>query len=162
MSEPPDRQLPPPERFRKGDNIIEISVLHEGKAGYKSKAGELVAFNATECSLDLMYHRGHLGNRQDDAERRHAAGMWLRQLFLKLHGSIGVASYHDAWHHFTDISSHMSEVDAWNFKCMLDTREHMGSMWRPLECVCIMDRRYGKAWPALHNALDVLADYRGI
>ena len=161
MTDPPDRQLPTPERFRKGDNIIEISVLKEDKGGYKEKAGELVAFNATECSLDLMYHRGHLGS-QEDAERRHAAGMWLRQLFLRLHKSTGVASYHDAWFKFTDLSSDMDEISCWNFRCLMDTKEFMGSHWRPLDCVCIMDRRYAKAWPQLQDALDILADWRGI
>lgn len=157
-----ERDIGPPERHRKGDNIIPFQVIEEAKIGFQARAGELVMLNRSECSLDDMLHKGWLGGRQDVADRRHAAGMWLRQLFLSLHGSIGVASYHDAWHRFADISSNMKDVDCWNFKCLLDTREFMGSMWKPLDCVCIMDRRYKKPWPALHDALDLLADYRGL
>ncbi len=149
-----------PERHRKGDNIIPYQVIEKAKVGFKEKAGEVVMLNRSECSLDDMLHRGWLGSRQEDAERRHAIGMWLRQLWLSLHGSIGVASYHDAGSKYADISSNMSQVDAWNFKCLLETRKFMGSHWRPLECVCIQDLRTG-SWPALHDALDILAEHRG-
>lgn len=157
-----ERDTGPPERYRHGDKIIPFQVIEETKRGFKERAGDIVMLNKSECSLDEMLHKGWLGGRQDDAERRHAAGMWLRELFLRLHQSIGVASYHDAWHRFTDISSNMSDVDCWNFKALLDTREFMGSLWKPLDAVCIMDRRYKKPWPLLQDALDVLADYRGL
>ena len=161
MSE--DRDIGTPERHRKGDKIIPFQVIEKAKAGYRAKAGEIVMLNQSECSLDDLLHRGWLGGRQEDAERRHAAGMWLRALWLRLHASIGVASYHDAWGKFTDISSNMSQVDAWNFKCLMETKEFMGwTHWKPLDCVCIMDRRYKSPWPALHDSLDILADYRGI
>lgn len=158
-----DRDTGPPERYRHGDRIIPFQVVEKDKAGYKAKAGEIAMLNQSECSLDLMYHRGHLGNHDHDAKRRYDAGMWLRELHLKLHNvSVGVASYSDAWHKFQDIASDLSDVDCWNFKAFLETRRALKHHWRPLECVCIMDRRYGKAWPALHTSLDLLADLRGI
>jgi len=156
-----DRDIGPPERHRKGDKIVELEVMREDRAGYKSKAGEVVAFNATECSLDVMWERGHLGPEKD-AKRRRDAGWWLRELYLRLHGSIGVQGYHDAWSKFSDVASNMSEADSWNFKVMMDTQRTLKHHWRPLECVCILDRRYSQAWPALHTALDLLADHRGI
>ena len=160
MSEPPDRQLPTPERFRKGDNIIEISVLKEdGKGGYSEKAGELVALNTTESALDYMFHKGYLGGRQEDAERRYSAGMALRQLYLSVAGSIGVAAYHDAWNAFDPFVNQFSDQDCWNFRVLWDTQKYLRHRWRPVECVCILNRRY-KTWPALHTALDILHDYR--
>lgn len=157
-----DRDTGPPERHRHGDKIIPFQVIERAKVGFRAKAGEVVMLNQSECSLDDMLHRGWLGGRQEDAERRHAAGMWLRELWLKLHGSIGVASYHDAWHRFVDISSNMSQVDAWNFKCLMETREFMGSLWAVLDAVCIQDVRYRRPSSRLQDALDVLAEHRGL
>ena len=158
-----DHDKGPPERYRKGDNIIPFQVIEQVKdaLGYKAKAGEIVMLNQSECSLDTMYHRGHLGGHQEDAKRRYDAGMWLRELYLRLHASVGVAAYHDAWSKFQDISSNLSDVDAWNLKCLAETRHFMGSHWRPLDAVCIMDRRYARPWPKLQEALDILAEYRG-
>ena len=160
MSE--NRDIGTPERHRKGDKIIPFQLMEETSAGFKPRAGEVVMLNKSECSLDDMLHRGWLGGRQEDAERRHAAVMWLRELWLGLHQSIGIASYHDAKSKFSDLSCHMTEVESWNLGCLMDTKEFMGLHWRPLDAVCIMDRRYGTSWPALCEALDILADYRGI
>jgi hypothetical protein len=156
-----DRIDPPAERYRHG-KIVSIPALREDKAGggHKEKAGEVIPFNLWECSLDQMYDRGHLGGRQEDAERRYSAGLWLRQLYLSVAGSVGVAAYHDAWNAYDPRVDGMSDQDAWNFKVLWDTRKQMKHHWRPLECVCILDRRYKQAWPALHTALDVLSDYR--
>jgi hypothetical protein len=153
-----ERDFGTPERYRHGDRIEQRVRMVDGK----EIAGETYAHNATECVLDRYLHEGRLGEG-DTARVRHAGAMWLRELFLKTHPSEGVSAYENTPppDGFSDLSSHMSEAQAWNIRCFNETAKYLGAHWRPLYQVCCLDCGWGTMDPLL-DALDALAKHRGL
>ena len=119
-----DRDIGTPQRHAKGHRIVDYQPLRDGKDGYQQKAGELVALVLEECSLDVLYHRDLLGK---DKDRRYAAGLWLRELYLKTHPSTTVSAYHDAASRSADISSNTTDAQSWNLKVWLEHKRPWAS-----------------------------------
>ena len=130
-------------------------------------AGVMVPVNEEECLLDRLYRAGWLGPPEDDpARRRLEAGLWLRRLHITTHDvAEGVWRYREGGRD----QSEMTDRQAWNYKCYLDTARALGHHWRGLEKVCCFDHlpfrarsRNDPRLAALQDALDALADHRGL
>ena len=135
-------EAPTPEQLARGDFVRRPRLKDGGNPGLASDYFPGYV-NKNECELDRMLATGRLGDK-DDAERRHKAGMWLRTLYLKTHATEGVMRYHD-----------------WNKRCYRDTWRALGDHWRALYTVCCLDKRSQEPL-ALRDALDALADHRGM
>ena len=109
----------------------------------------------TECELDRLKESGLL---EPDTERRYAAGIGLRSLYLRLYSSEGVGSYTKTPVHET---GEMDDEYAWNFKAWLDTQRALPRYWKTLHTVCCEDARYPYIH-AIQDALDELARHRQI
>ncbi len=142
---------PTAERLAKGPAIVRVETI---------AAGVTVPFNKEECLLDRLYRRAWLGPPGGDAARRRLeAGLWLRRLYVKTHDlAEGVWRYHEGGRD----QSEMTDRQAWNHKCYLDTARALGAHWRPLEAACCLDRVSVRSAGALQRALDALADHRGM
>lgn len=150
------------ERHTHGE-LIELQVWHADRSGFKQIAGEVVAFDPHECSLDRLFKSGRLGEGEK-SETRLTAGIWLRELFLKTHPEATVGSYDGApadFNAYFDISTNMTEAQAWNYHCFTETALALSDHWRPLSQVCCLDAGFG-GMDVLLDALDALADYRGL
>ena len=111
-----------------------------------------------ECALDVMLETERLG-WPENAGRRYDAGLWLRQLYLKLHKSDGISRYSkESWGR-----GEISEQVAWNWKCYLDTMAALKGHWSRLYALCCNNQQpMDRHWEATIDALDALADHRHI
>lgn len=149
-----ERVLPTAEQLAKGGHTYKATR----DAERAKRAGEFDLVNLHECQLDRMYHTGRLGGGRT-AEDRYDAGCWLRSLYVTTHNvSEGVADYDGIGHDQSD----PSDAQAWNLKVFMDTTQAMKGHWVPLEQVCCMDNEWRYNSDMLWNALDFLAEYRGI
>lgn len=149
---------PTAERLAKGQSIVRVETI---------TAGATVPVNQEECLLDRLYRAGWLGPpERDPARRRLEAGLWLRRLYIVTHDvAEGVWRYRDGGRD----QSEMTDRQAWNHKCYLDTARALGRHWRNLEKACCFDhlpfRARSRGDPRiadLQDALDALADHRGM
>jgi hypothetical protein len=131
-------------------------------------AGVTVARNLHECILDELYHTGQLrapGDKSDDeAFRRHAAGIWLRRLYerCKLGGSV-TASYDVGGRDRGEMSDEEADALRWNHNCLRDTERAVRMYWTPLREVCAYNKPLTEDGLArLLKGLERLADHRGI
>lgn len=106
--------------------------------------------------LDWLWDRGLLGSGKE-GRRRHAAGMWLRDLHCIIHRERMISNYDGLGRD----QSEMSDAQAWNFKCYQETLRAMGRQAVVLLQVCADDRPPRNIL-LLRQALDALARHRGM
>lgn len=112
---------------------------------------------ASPTALHRMRDAGLLGEGRD-AERRFEAGLWLLNLYAKTHPSEGSADYQVIGRDTGEMSDEM----AWNFKCWQETMRWLGIARGVVlqRIVCQNDSMVCAA--RARDALDALADHRGI
>jgi hypothetical protein len=124
-----------------------------------------------ECLLDYMAQMGWLmmsyENQREPMQRRLDAGLWLRECFHKAglspSGSVNYEQKSAENAMGAQLSSSMSEAEAWNRACFRDTMRDLPEFARILSRVCCHDEmpRRGE-FKLLRDGLDRLADLRGL
>lgn len=149
-------------RYQHGRVTVDVRLHEEhGRA--------MAAKEEHECLLDLLLASGKLSasyeTKREPALRRYDAGLWLRLCFHKAGlTASGAANYQQKGAEFgADISSSMSDAEAWNRAALRDTMRDLGVHSKIVLAVCCHDEApLAKQMDHLRKGLDRLADLRGI
>lgn len=145
--EPQEPMLPTQERLEKVAGGVDLEET--------DRAGVRVVRIKHECLLDALRTAGDLGTART-GERRYAAGMWLRRLYLRTQQPVVVGAYGHQTAAAHEMSDEMAEAHATYNRTIIA----MGDKFCVLRDVCCHDTRRGTV--SLQYALDYLADWRGM